>query len=180
MRHAIRGSVAIDELQQLSGEAAHAKMRELLALFPIAFMVTGAAGRTNARPIGVVGDHAAFDGTLWFITDRRSEKIQEIALGPATSLIFQNDARGIYLYLRGRATAIDDREQVSRLYTPVQRTWFPDGPDDPNLLLIRFDAEDARYWEGHQSRTRLALAFVKSVVTGEPGRSGDAGVADLR
>ena len=172
--------MAIDEKAPLEGDAACAKVRELLSRFPIAFMVTAIDADVTARPIGVVGDHSAFDGTLWFITDRRSRKVAAIADGAATSLIFQNDESGSYLHVRGRASVVDDADRLADLYTPVQRTWFPDGPADPNITLVRFDADAADFWEGHQSKVRLALAFVKSVMTGTPGRSGDAGVARLR
>jgi general stress protein 26 len=171
--------MAIDEKETLTGDAAFEKMRELLAHFPIAFMVTFTAGAETARPIGVVGDHATFDGSLWFITDRRSRKVAELAAGASTVLIFQNDARGAYLHMRGRASVVEDRERLIELYTPVQRTWFPDGPDDPNMTLLRFDADEADYWDGHQSNTRLVAAFVRSVVTGSPGKSGNAGIAKL-
>lgn len=171
--------MAIDELEPLQGEKAFAKVRELLAHFPIAFMVTSSAGTVHARPIGVVGDHAAFDGTLWFITDRRSRKVGEITGGSGISLIFQNDERGAYLHLCGRATVVEDRERLEELYTPVQRAWFPDGLDDPHMTLIRFDASRGHFWDGHQSRVRMALAFVTAMVTGEPGRSGNAGTVTL-
>ena len=171
--------MAIDEKKILTGDAATAKVRELLAQFPIALMVTVSGRDVHARPIGVVGDHAAFNGELWFITDRRSRKVAEIVAGAATSLLFQNDERGAYLHLRGNAAVVDDPRRVTELYTPVQRTWFPDGPDDPNLTLVRFDAGEADYWDGHNSYLRLALAWAKSVVTGAPGRSGDAGIARI-
>jgi general stress protein 26 len=171
--------MAIDEKEILTGAAAYEKVRELLAHFPIAFMVTFNADAESARPIGVVGDHAAFDGSLWFITDRRSRKIAHLAAGAATALIFQNDERGAYLHMRGTAVVVEDRERLTALYTPVQRTWFPDGPDDPNITLLRFDADEAEYWDGHQSKTRLVAAFVRSVMTGSPGKSGNAGIAKL-
>jgi general stress protein 26 len=171
--------MAIDKEQRLSGDAAYEKVRGLLADFPIAFMITTTDGGSDARPIGVVGDHGAFDGTLWFITDRRSNKVSQIAHGAGTLLVFQNDERGTYLHLSGQATVVEDPQRLRELYTPVQRTWFPDGPDDPNITLIRFDAREAHYWEGHQSTVRLVLAFVKAVVTGSPGSSGDAGTAQL-
>ena len=171
--------MAMDDKEILTGEPAYTKIRELLAHFPIAFMVTVTPDGENARPIGVVGDHAGFDGSLWFITDRRSRKVAELAARADTALIFQNDARGTYLHMRGSAVVVENRQRLAELYTPVQRTWFPDGPDDPNMTLIRFDAREADYWDGHQSKARLAVAFVKSVVTGSPGRSGDAAVAKL-
>ena len=171
--------MAIDEKEILSGEDARAKIRGLLKQFPIAFMVTAQDDTIVARPIGVVGDHAAFDGSLWFITDRRSRKVQAIQSGATTALLFQNDRDGAYLHLAGRAVVVEDAERLKKLYTPVQRTWFPDGLDDPHMTLLRFDASTGNYWDGHASMLRLAFAFAKSVVTGTPGASGNAGVAEI-
>ena len=172
--------MAIDEKTVLRGDAAMAKLRELLAEFPIAFMVTVHAGEVTARPIGVVGDHASFDGSLWFLTDRRSRKVGLINAGCDTSLLFQDDKRGAYLSMTGVATVVDDSATVKKLYTSVQRAWFPDGPDDPELIAVRFDADGADYWDGHNSMVRLAVAMAKSIVTGTPGKSGNAGVARLK
>jgi general stress protein 26 len=171
--------MAIDEKETLTGDAALAKIRELLKDLPIAFMVTVSADEVTGRPIGVVGDHAAFDGTLWFITDKRSRKVAAIDAGATTTLLFQNDNVGNYLQLIGRAAVVDDRAKLEELYTTLQRTWFPKGLEDPDITLVRFDAAAANYWDSHDSYVRLAMAFVKSVVTGTPGKSGNAGVASL-
>jgi general stress protein 26 len=171
--------MAIDDKELLTGEAALAKLRELLAHFPIALMITVHDREVLARPIGVVGEHAAFDGTLWFITDNRSRKVKAIEAGALTSLLFQNDDRGAYLHLYGTAAIVEDRDKLAQLYTSVQRTWFPDGLDDPNMVLVRFDAECGDYWDSHNGLMRLVGAFAKAVVTGTPGRSGNAGSAQL-
>jgi general stress protein 26 len=171
--------MAIDEKDILRGEAALAKLRELLANFPIAFMVTAAAGSLTARPIGVVGDQAKFDGALWFITDKRSRKVAAIESGATTTLLFQNDEEGAYLHLTGRAAIVEDRAKLEELYTMLQRTWFPKGLDDPDITLVRFDADEGHYWDSHDSYVRLLAAFAKSIVTGEPGKSGNAGIAQL-
>lgn len=171
--------MAIDEKAVLTGDQALAKVRELLQDFPIAFMVTIAGATPTARPIGVVGDPAHFDGTLWFITDKRSRKVAAIASGATTMLLFQNDKNGSYLHLTGRASVVDDRAKLEELYTTLQRTWFPKGLDDPDITLVRFDATDANYWDSHDSYLRLAAAFAKSLLTGEPGKSGNAGIAHL-
>lgn len=170
--------MAIDQKEVLQGEEALDKVRELLKLFPITFMVTVADGALTARPIGIVGDDE-FNGTLWFITDKRSRKVDAINAGATTTLLFQNDKEGSYLHLTGRASVVDDRKKLEQLYTTLQRTWFPKGVDDPDITLVRFDAEEASYWDSHDSYVRLALAFAKSIVTGAPGKSGNAGVARL-
>jgi general stress protein 26 len=171
--------MAIDQKETLSGDEALAKIREMLKGFPIAFMVTATDDTLTARPIGVVGDHAAFDGSLWFITDKRSRKVKAINDGATTTLMFQNDKDGAYLHLSGHASVVDDRPKLEELYTTLQRTWFPLGVDDPNITLVRFDAEQGDYWDSHDSLVRLAFAFAKSVVTKRPGKSGNAGVATL-
>ena len=171
--------MAIDEHEFLTGDEARSKIRQLLTQFPIAFMVTARDNSITARPIGVVGDHDAFNGSVWFITDRRSRKVAAIENGATTALLFQNDRDGAYLHLTGSAAVVEDPERLKDLYTPVQRTWFPDGVDDPHITLLRFDATEANYWDGHASYVKLALAYAKSVVTGAPGASGNAGIADL-
>jgi len=177
--------MAIDQKDVLEGQQALDKIRELLKLFPIAFMVTvrqavSGNGDPNltARPIGIVGDEE-FDGTLWFITDKRSRKVDAIESGALTTLLFQNDKEGSYLHLRGRASVVEDRKKLEQLYTTLQRTWFPKGLDDPDITLVRFDTDEASYWDSHDSYVRLAAAFAKSIVTGTPGKSGKAGVAKL-
>ena len=172
--------MAIDKKEQLTGETALKKLRELLEHFPIAFMVTVTGGRAHSRPLGVTGKVEEFDGTLWFITDRRSHKIDEIAEGAETSLTFQNDERGTYAHMRGHAAVVEDRQQLASLYTTDQRTWFPDGLEDRNMTLVRFDVEEAEYWDGHNSMARKVVAFVKSVVTGRAGRDGHTGVARVK
>ena len=49
--------------------------------------------------------------------------------------------------------------------------------DDPDITLVRFVADEASYWDSHDSYVRLAAAFAKSLVTGTPGKSGNAGLA---
>jgi general stress protein 26 len=171
--------MAIDEKEILHGDKALEKIRQLLKNFPIAFMVTVNDGTLTARPIGIVGDHGTFDGTLWFITDKRSRKVTAIESGAETTLLFQNDKEGAYLHLSGRASVVDDRNKLEELYTTLQRTWFPKGLDDPDITLVRFDANGASYWDSHDSYVRLAVAFAKSIVTRTPGKSGNAGIAKL-
>ena len=172
--------MAVDPKESLTGADALEKLRQLLADFPIATMVTvQRSGTITARPIGVVGDHAAFDGQLWFITDRRSRKVQAINGGAATFLIFEDHDKGAYLHLTGQAHVVEDRARLEKLYTPVQRTWFPDGLDDPHMTLIRFDADRGEFWDKHNGMLRLLAAFAKAMVTGTPGSSGNTGTAQL-
>ncbi len=179
-RFALKIRVAMDQLEELTGDAALTKLRGLLAHFSTAFMAITSHGHTRARPIGVVGNSEDFDGTLWFITDRRSHEVSAITGGAETTLLFQSEERGSYAHIRGRATIVDDRQKLATLCTPEQRTGLPGDLADRDMTLIRFGVADADYWDDHNSTARQAVGFFQSVVTGRPGRNAEAGFARVR
>jgi len=172
----------IEKEEHLTGDDAIAKVRKLLPNFRAAFFATGLSRRTHphARPLALQGDASVFGGTLWFFADNRSPKIHELSADPTVSLLFQSDADSCYMQLDGSASTVNDRAKMRELYTPALRTWFPEGLDDPNLTLIRFDAIGGAYWETPGGVFQALTAFAESVVTGSPGKSGRSGTLSLR
>lgn len=167
------------ETQELSGEEAIAKVRTILKHFRNAMMVTSANGGAHSRPMGLQGDLDKFGGTLWFFTDRTSHKAVEIVKDPQVSLLFQNDSDHAYLHLFGRAALVDDKAKMRELYTPILKTWFPEGLDDPRLTLIRFEADRGDFWDSPGGMLQVLAAFTKSIVTGRPGQGGEMGEVKL-
>jgi general stress protein 26 len=169
-----------DRAEQLIGEEALDKVRGLLKYFRSAMLTTvDSTGAISTRPMGVQGHPDAFQGTLWFFADDRSPKVQIIQGGAATALVMQSDDKSAYLHFAGRASVSKDRSKMEELYTPFIKTWFPEGLDDPNITLIRFDADRVDYWESPGGVLQVLGAFTKAIVTGEPGAGGHAGRANL-
>jgi general stress protein 26 len=171
-----------DEMDEhLSGDAAIAKARQLLPGFRTAMLVTRTANgtRLHMRPMGLQGDLSVFGGTLWFFTDDRSPKVDEVTNDPMVSLVFQSDEASRYLQLDGTATVVADRGKMRELFTPLTRTWFPDGLDDPHMTLLRIDVIGGTFWESPGGVLQVLAAFTKSVVTGAPGKGGRTGTIDL-
>ena len=166
---------------QLSGEAAIAKVRELLPAFRSGMLVTHAVtpsiGREHSiRPMALQGDTRTFGGALWFFADERSRKIEEINHDSRTSVLFQSDDDIRYFHLYGEASVVRDRARMHELFAPLVRTWFPDGLDDPHLTLIRFDAHGGSFWDSPGGLLQVLGAFTKSVVIGgKPGKGGESG-----
>ena len=50
-------------------------------------------------------------------------------------------------HLDGHATVGRDRRKMEELFTPIIKTWFPEGLDDPHLTLIRFEAGRGNFWD---------------------------------
>lgn len=168
------------EKQHLSGQQATEKLRDLLQHFRSAMFTTGTGGDVRTRPMGIQGKAQEFKGSLWFFTDERSRKVAEIRGGAVTSLLCQSDEADSYLHLRGTASVGRDLAKMKELYTPIIKTWFPEGLDDPFLTLIRFDVDNGDYWTSTGGMLQLLGAFVKATVTGKPGAGGEMGDVTLK
>src|SRR5579862_2903875 len=141
-------ALEVDERDQLSGDAAVEKVRELLPRFQTAMMITHTSdGAIHMRPLALQGDVSTFGGTLWFFTDRRSRKVQESENGAPVSIVCQSDEGRAYLHLVGTAMVVQDKQKMRELYSPVLRAWFPQGLEDEDLTLLRFDAASGTYWK---------------------------------
>ena len=167
----------IEKDEHLTGDAAVAKVRELLPSFRAAMFVTGARSgdALHSRPLALQGDPSVFGGTLWFFADDRSPKVYELAVNTAVTLFMQNDSATHYLQLDGKASLSKELSKMRELYTPMVKTWFPEGLEDPHLTLIKFDAKSGAYWESPGGAWQVAAAFATSLITGKPGKSGTAG-----
>lgn len=167
------------DTEHLSGDDALVKIRDLLPHFSSAMMTTVERGVPRARPMALQGTPAEFDGSLWFFTDKRNPLMQEIADNQRLSLIFQSDDEHAYLQLWGRGIEDLDRAKMLEIYSPAIKTWFPDGIEDPNLTMIRFEADEGHFWDSPGGVFRLLGAFAKSMVTGEPSMGGEKGEVHL-
>ena len=170
----------VDSKDQLFGEEAIDKVRALLPQFQSAMMVThGTNGEVHVRPLALQGDLTTFGGVLWFFTDERSRKVQESAGDVPVSIICQSDPASAYLHLTGVATVIRDLPKMRELYSPMLKTWFPEGLEDPYLTLIKFEANGGAYWDSPGGAVQSLAAFGASVLTGVPHKGGEAGELHL-
>lgn len=47
------------------------------------------------------------------------------------------------------------------------KAWFPEGSEDPNLILIKVKPVVAEYWDSTSSKMVVAFNMLKAIVTGE-------------
>jgi general stress protein 26 len=135
---------------------------------------TAADGALHARPM--TPQQVTDDLEAWFFISRDSEQAADIRVRPAVNLSF--DGSSDWLSVAGTATLVDDRALVEEMWSPVVEAWFPDGPQDPDVTLLRVDAESAEYWKAPGGRVASLLSFVKAKATGEPLR-GESGTTEL-
>lgn len=128
-------------------------------------LTTWTGSRMRARPMAAYSDQE--EGVVWFLTDRRGHKDEEIGTHPNVCVAFAKPNSDDYVSVSGRATIVKDTAKLEHLWNEYAKTLWPDGPDDPNVVLIRLDPTDGEYWEGRSNLISTAFALAKARITGE-------------
>ena len=151
--------------------ASLAHVAQLLDGISIAMLATlDADGALASRPMAALEMDGS--GALWFFTDAQSSKVERLRVA---NLSFTDPARGTYVSLSGHGEIDTDRGHIERLWTPFAKPWFPDGPDSPNLALLKFIPDTADYWDAPNSRMVRAFGLIASIVAGRPIAMGEQG-----
>ena len=144
------------------------KLGKLINGLDIAMLTTRIGdGRLLSRPLRLQEFDA--EGALWFITDRNSHKAEEIRLQPQVNASFASGEHNTYVSIAGRASVVFDKARLSQMWTPAMSVFYPRGVDDPDLCLLRVQAESAEYWDGPGGLVGQALYLAMTAVTHDPG-----------
>ena len=110
------------------------ELREMLAEMEIAFLTTiGSDGHLRSRPMQLQRHDP--DGTLWFATSLDSHKIDDVRHDGRCCVAFLKDSA--YVSISGRAELMKDRSLIEKMWKPTWRGWFPEGPGEPELVLLK-------------------------------------------
>lgn len=155
------------------------KLSELINDVQIAMLTTVApSGHLVSRPLGT--QEVEFDGDLWFATECDSGKAAEIEANPHVNVAYAAPSKDVYVSVAGRASLVRDRAKIDALWSPRMQSNVQIGKDDPNLCLIRVEADSAEYWDGHGRRLGQVLNLFLSAVTDQPGSLQENERIDLR
>lgn len=155
-------------MSDTSREDAIATLADLIADHHVAMLTTiDDDGTPWSRPMGLQ-DPSEFDGTLYFFSRDDSEKLAHIERNPKASVAFAKPSDQEYVTMAGTAAVENDRQKIRDLWSPSVKAWFPDGPDDPAIRLIRVDVDRAEYWDSPASVVVHAIGLAKAALTGEP------------
>ena len=85
-------------------------------------------------------------GPLWIFTAKDTELVQALSGTLPAHATFVGKKHDLFANIAGQLSLDTDRAVVERLWNPFVAAWFEGGKDDPNLALLRFDAETAKIW----------------------------------
>ncbi len=84
------------------------------------------------------------EGPIWFFTATDTD-LGQGPFAPAY-LNFVDKGHNIWSNVRGALSVSNDRAVIDELWNPFVAAWYEKGKDDPKLVLLRFDPEEAKIW----------------------------------
>jgi len=118
-----------------------------------------------ARPMSTI--KVDDDGTLWFFSKKSSEKNDELSHDNKVQLFYANNNSAEYLSIFGEASIVQDKQLAKELWTPIAKTWFTKGVDDPELSILKVHPLEAYYWDTKSNKMVAMLKIIAGAVTGK-------------
>jgi general stress protein 26 len=140
------------------------KLGELIKDIEVAMLTTRTSdGSLLSRPIQTLKLDA--NGELIFFTAAKSHKVEDLTDDSTANLAYADPGEHRYVSVRGRARMDRDDNTIHELWSPAQKIFFPEGRDDPNLMVLRIDVRDAAYWEAADNFVARAFDFAKGMLS---------------
>jgi len=117
---------------------------ELMKKIGFAMMVTRDGDKLRARPMSAYLQRD--ENAIYFLTDVRRHKDDEIALNPTINLSFADPSSQKYVSLTGTAVVSNDRAKIEELFSTPAKAWW-DSAEDPNIRVLKITPDDAEFWD---------------------------------
>ena len=150
-------------VENLTASDAVKKIREIAKDANICMFVTNLTKLPLAgRPMAT--QEVDDEGNIWFMSDKNSDKDHNIKRDDRVQLFYSHTGNYEYLSIFGKAELINDKSKIEELWTPMAKTWFKEGKDDPAIELIKVSPEDAYYWDTKNNKMISLIKFAMSSV----------------
>jgi general stress protein 26 len=84
-------------------------------------------------------------GPIWFFAATDSHLAKAIGQGSRAMAHFVSNGHDVWATVHGKLTTSTDRATIDRLWNPIVAAWY-EGKNDPKIVLIRLDPEQAEIW----------------------------------
>ncbi|MFX3631767.1 MAG: pyridoxamine 5'-phosphate oxidase family protein [Candidatus Pristimantibacillus sp.] len=117
-------------------------VRQLIKGIDIAMLTSVTEQGLVSRPMKT--QEVEFDGDLWFLTMKDTEKYDELLHNPNVNVAYVGKS---YVSIRGTAELVNSREKIKEFWNMAYEKLLETTSDDPNLILIKVKVDTAEYWE---------------------------------
>lgn len=142
---------------------------ELMEKIGFAMLVTTDGKKLRSRPMSA--RIAREENQIYFLTDVRMHKDDEIARNPNVNIAFADSRGQNYVSLTGRATVSNDRVKIRELFTTEAKAWW-DSAENPNIRVLKVTPDDAEFWDSPGT----VMSYVKMAAAAVTGQRAEIGV----
>lgn len=127
-------------------QEARTKLYDLIDDIEFCMLTTQDGNILRSRPMA----HKEVDeaGALWFFTHASTHKTFEVQQEQQVNLAYAAPGSQNYVSLSGTASVVRDQAKVRELWSDLDKVWFKNGPDDPDVVFLKVVPTDAEYWDG--------------------------------
>jgi general stress protein 26 len=97
----------------------------------------------HARPM--TGQFEDDHSPIWFFTSVDNGIVKQLGAGNRAIANFTSKGHDVFTTLHGTLSRETDLAVIERLWSPFVAAWY-EGKDDPKLVLLRLDADEAEIW----------------------------------
>ena len=148
---------------------------KLIEKIDLCMLVSRDGEKMRARPMSSHPKQEA--NRVYFLTDARGHKDEEIQQDEHVCLAYQRPSDGKFLALTGIARVSNDRALIRELWDKDAEAYW-NGPDDPGVRAIEVTPEDAQFWEGPHGVV-ATVQMLLAAATSAPPVLGDQRKVDL-
>lgn len=114
-------------------------------------------------------------GPIWFFTAKDNAIVQRLDRGKRAIATFAAKDHDLFATVHGALRVDNDRAVIDRLWNRYVAAWYEGGKDDPQLTLLRLDAEKAEIWQDASS----LVAGIKMLLGADPKQDYKDKVAEV-
>jgi general stress protein 26 len=150
---------------------------ELMSSIRFCLLTNWDGARLHSRPMSAMVRRE--ENAIYFFTDVRAHKDEEIARYPQVTLGFADPGSQKYVSVYGKAEILRDEAKLRELWAIPAKAWWG-SPDNPNVRLIKITPDEAECWDAPGNViSGLRIAF--SIMRGHPpNHAGEHHKARLR
>ena len=90
-------------------------------------------------------------GPIYIFSAKDTDLVRQLGQTKRSTAHFIDKGHDLFANLTRQLTADNDRATIERLWNPFVAAWYKGGKDDPNLQLLRFDADHLQIWLNENS-----------------------------
>ncbi|QOS79382.1 pyridoxamine 5'-phosphate oxidase family protein [Paenibacillus sp. JNUCC31] len=130
------------------------KIQELIKDIDIAMLTTVSEEGLVSRPMKT--QDVEFDSNLWFLTKKDTSKFHELLQNQQVNVAYAGKS---FVSIRGEAELVDNTEKIKEFWSPAYEKILETTFEDPNLVLIKVNAESAEFWDAGNKFKMASFLF---------------------